>query len=166
MTNKEKIAEFVKNNPACDAAEIAAGCNLGKTTVYRYLKEIRAEEEVKKAEAVAAPEAEAEKPAAEPDKETKNYSTREQRGYSSKQMSFVYAHCKNKDLFIAKPVLELMYSWADKFDYKETDELMEDLRNAACKAVKCVSLGNFVIAQKKVRYIESVLKKLNAPEAA
>lgn len=95
----------------------------------------------------------------------KTYSTKVHKGYSKKQMHYVYGQAKNRMLFIAKPVLEKMYAWADSYA-AEADPVIEDLRQAACKAVDCVFLKNFKAAQSKVRYIESVLKKLNNEKAA
>lgn len=88
----------------------------------------------------------------------KTYSLRVHKGYSQTQMNSVYRHCKNRDLFIAKPVLELMYNWADKYEAEQNSE-MEELRQAACKVVCCIFVGNYKAAQSKVRFIESVLKK-------
>ena len=94
----------------------------------------------------------------------KKYSTRKHKGYSKVQMNAIYRHCKKHDLYIAKSVMEKMYNWAGKYEDEKTPEL-EDLRQAACKAISCVFLGNYKVAQKKVRFIESVLKK-NEPKAA
>ena len=82
----------------------------------------------------------------------KTYSTKVHKGYSKKQMHYVYGQAKNRMLFIAKPVLEKMYAWADSYA-AEADPVIEDLRQAACKAVDCVFLKNFKAAQSKVRYI-------------
>lgn len=153
---KEIIAEYIKSNPNASITEIVENCAVAKSTAYKYLKEIKAEI---KAEIESANE-EVSEPAVEPVAETKSYNDKTQKGYSIKQVGFVYSHCKNKDLYIAPSVLKLMYSWADKFGFVEPDPEMENLRNAACKLVKCVSLGKYDFAQKKARYIEAALKRL------
>lgn len=148
MTNtKEIIAEYLINNSNASAQEIADNCHVSKSTAYKYLRDLNAETPAEKGDSDTVTTT-----------KVKTYTTKTQRGYSQKQMQFVYSHCKNHDLYIAKPVLEKMYSWADKFNFIEPDPVAEDLRNAACKLVKCVSMGKYDIAQSKARYIESVLK--------
>lgn len=94
-------------------------------------------------------------------KEKKAFSTKIYKGYSLEQMKCVYRHCKNRDLYIAKPVLDKMYEWAGKYE-AETDSTLEELRQAACKTIVCVFMKEYKTAQKKVRFIESVLNKLAA----
>ena len=112
MTNtKEIIAEYLNNNSNASAQEIADNCHVSKSTAYKYLRDLNAETPAEKGDSDTGTTT-----------KVKTYTTKTQRGYSQKQMQFVYSHCKNHDLYIAKPVLEKMYSWADKFNFIEPDQ--------------------------------------------
>lgn len=91
----------------------------------------------------------------------KTYSTKAKKGFSLKQLNFLYGRAKTtKAFYVAENVYAQLKSWADRYEPEAQPE-MEDLRQAACKAIICCGFENYAATKMKLRYIESRLRAMS-----